>query len=288
MRSVTAFKHRVSSLAVALAMMATALLASPAGAVTFDISTLDEYSTGSGRQVVNHGWYTGTNGTGTYVFSPTNNQQNPWTMGTGSGQASLNFSIPGQGNNSSKIYIGAGANFPVPTGQAVGVGNSAYSGDYALYGTFPQYFAFSNPTYDNPCGFNCNTITPVAVTLNSFYISGIGTGGFRVLGYNGLPNQGGTLITGDNLAFYPSTTGPTQIPLNWTGVDYVAIVGVATGSCFAGYACTGSFYTNDIEVNDPVPSVPELSTWAMVVVGFAGVGFIAYRRKNRPVSFRFA
>jgi hypothetical protein len=26
--------------------------------------------------------------------------------------------------------------------------------------------------------------------------------------------------------------------------------------------------------------VPELSTWAMMVLGFAGIGFIAYRRKQ--------
>lgn len=30
--------------------------------------------------------------------------------------------------------------------------------------------------------------------------------------------------------------------------------------------------------------VPEPSTWAMMIIGFAGVGFMAYRRKSRPVS----
>jgi|SRR5665213_2153771 len=29
------------------------------------------------------------------------------------------------------------------------------------------------------------------------------------------------------------------------------------------------------------PAVPEPSTWAMMLLGFAGVGFIAYRRKNK-------
>jgi hypothetical protein len=28
------------------------------------------------------------------------------------------------------------------------------------------------------------------------------------------------------------------------------------------------------------PSVPEPSTWAMLLLGFAGVGFMAYRQKN--------
>jgi hypothetical protein len=36
-----------------------------------------------------------------------------------------------------------------------------------------------------------------------------------------------------------------------------------------------------------VTSVPEPSTWAMMILGFAGIGFVAYRRKNK-VAFRFA
>ena len=34
-------------------------------------------------------------------------------------------------------------------------------------------------------------------------------------------------------------------------------------------------------------AVPEPATWAMMVLGFAGIGFMAYRRKSKPV-FRFA
>ena len=33
---------------------------------------------------------------------------------------------------------------------------------------------------------------------------------------------------------------------------------------------------------DFLTAVPEPSTWAMMVLGFAGVGFIAYRRKSKP------
>jgi hypothetical protein len=28
-------------------------------------------------------------------------------------------------------------------------------------------------------------------------------------------------------------------------------------------------------------AVPEPSTWAMMILGFAGLGFMAYRRKNK-------
>jgi hypothetical protein len=33
---------------------------------------------------------------------------------------------------------------------------------------------------------------------------------------------------------------------------------------------------------DNVSAVPEPSTWAMMILGFAGVGFMAYRRKSKP------
>jgi len=39
--------------------------------------------------------------------------------------------------------------------------------------------------------------------------------------------------------------------------------------------------------NVTVSAVPEASTWAMMILGFLGVGFMAYRRKNKA-AFRFA
>jgi hypothetical protein len=37
-----------------------------------------------------------------------------------------------------------------------------------------------------------------------------------------------------------------------------------------------------------IVSVPEPSTWAMMILGFLGVGFMAYRRKGRGSQFRLA
>jgi hypothetical protein len=36
------------------------------------------------------------------------------------------------------------------------------------------------------------------------------------------------------------------------------------------------------------PAVPEPSTWAMMILGFAGVGFMAYRRRSQGTAFRLA
>jgi hypothetical protein len=34
-------------------------------------------------------------------------------------------------------------------------------------------------------------------------------------------------------------------------------------------------------------AVPEPATWAMMILGFVGVGFMGYRRQSKP-TFRFA
>jgi hypothetical protein len=45
------------------------------------------------------------------------------------------------------------------------------------------------------------------------------------------------------------------------------------------------FSSSDQQLGDvsiQVNAVPEPSTWAMLILGFAGIGFMAYRRKSRP------
>jgi len=44
-------------------------------------------------------------------------------------------------------------------------------------------------------------------------------------------------------------------------------------------------YQLSITVGDSVSAVPEPSTWAMMIIGFFGVGFLAYRNKT---AMRFA
>ena len=43
----------------------------------------------------------------------------------------------------------------------------------------------------------------------------------------------------------------------------------------------GFIYLDDVRVT---AAVPEASTWAMMILGFAGVGFMAYRRRNQTVA----
>ena len=41
---------------------------------------------------------------------------------------------------------------------------------------------------------------------------------------------------------------------------------------------------DDLVVRFNVTAVPEPTTWAMMLLGFAGIGFLAYRRRSKPVS----
>ena len=44
--------------------------------------------------------------------------------------------------------------------------------------------------------------------------------------------------------------------------------------------------TETTDLSRTTSPVPEPSTWALMILGFAGVGFMAYRRKNQGLAFR--
>jgi len=66
----------------------------------------------------------------------------------------------------------------------------------------------------------------------------------------------------------------TQITLYDGVIRYQEI----TGSGFRGASGIG---TGNLTITPFVVAVPETSTWAMMILGFAGVGFMAYRRKTQ-------
>jgi hypothetical protein len=50
----------------------------------------------------------------------------------------------------------------------------------------------------------------------------------------------------------------------------------------------GNFYYDSTGFDATISAVPEASTWAMLLVGFAGVGFMAYRRKQTAPQLRLS
>ncbi len=72
-------------------------------------------------------------------------------------------------------------------------------------------------------------------------------------------------------------------------VSMFALVGVVNQT---GYAFVDPFFTapegftitTSPNIGNMAPSVPKPSTWAMMVLGFAGVGFMAYRRRTQTAA----
>jgi hypothetical protein len=100
-----------------------------------------------------------------------------------------------------------------------------------------------------------------------FASSAVG-GGFQFF-IDGIADADHTLfnIFGDQL-FSGDTTNPTLLTFNGLGLtNYVGQ--------------DGSPVTLTVTA---VAAVPEPSTWAMMILGFAGVGFMAYRRRNQSAA----
>lgn len=107
----------------------------------------------------------------------------------------------------------------------------------------------------------------------------------------------GNVSVGDTLVFYidVKTTGHTyysDIKMNSDGVNHVYSTafngdGKIPAGTYVGFedlslhqTCwTDNNYTDEQFVFT-IAAVPEPSTWAMMILGFAGVSFLTYRRRN--------
>jgi hypothetical protein len=160
-------------------------------------------------------------------------------------------------------------------------------------------------------------VNPPAQTDTAFALSFLATGasttitisGYQVpagetSSHNGLfLNGSGSNLLGQTWTYTPAPSGALAAQFSdGTGVNEIELAGVTVGSFdqFAQTVATivGDTYTLDLlYTNSPnnqpsefrvetsgalVTGVPEPSTWAMLLLGFAGVGFMAYRRKLKP------
>ena len=73
---------------------------------------------------------------------------------------------------------------------------------------------------------------------------------------------------------------------NNAGETFAAQMGIC-GTAGVPAACTGSNgpFANTGFVGGVAP-VPEPSTWAMMILGFIGVGFVAFRRRSSGQALR--
>lgn len=90
-------------------------------------------------------------------------------------------------------------------------------------------------------------------------------------------------------AAFTSMTAPAAVTGEWQ--EYIApFAAGGTGSTarfaieYLGDADTSNYIGVDfLRITTAISAVPEPSTWAMMILGFAGVGFMTYRRRKVPV-----
>ena len=85
-----------------------------------------------------------------------------------------------------------------------------------------------------------------------------------------------------NLLFQLAFTSPLGDTLSgFDGGDVRGFAVIDSTNCpSCGGFAVGSIFSIGSVIS--VPAVSEPSTWAMLLLGFAGLGFMAYRRKSKP------
>jgi hypothetical protein len=149
--------------------------------------------------------------------------------------------------------------------------------------TFSPTFAFS---YVTPLQANFAPAAP-PITNNPYgtFTQGLDYGGssgvLQTLDFALTVGSGFDLSTLGKANFTESTAPPNGFTPAFFSAD---IQGQSNGK---GGFNTGVVAADVLIHPNPVGSIPEPSTWAMMLLGFGGVGFMAYRRKSRP-AFRLA
>jgi hypothetical protein len=83
-----------------------------------------------------------------------------------------------------------------------------------------------------------------------------------------------------------SLNGPSS---NYSNPNAFSFAGIAGANILNFYITDGgnpSAFAFDVQT--VTAAVPEPSTWAMMILGFAGVGFMAYRRRNQGAALSAA
>jgi hypothetical protein len=153
-------------------------------------------------------------------------------------------------------------------------------------------------------GFSGTGMGQITATLNSqnqLIVTGI-TGNFDGSQITGVTRIG---LLGPDQVINPTST-TTQV-FDGNGLGFRLADGVSF-QIFAPNPAPNPKMANEYEISDsgatatsgPVPlstafeiltltpAVPEPSTWAMMILGFCGLGFMAYRRKQGGSAFRLA
>jgi len=172
------------------------------------------------------------------------------------------------GGTDSKGNSGTNYNVSFAPGGALGVIDSDKGGSFNGDAYSPKtamIFLTSAAVLNYAAGFD---------TGFSFQYATPNTAG-KVSVYSGL-DATGTLLGSIDLPINGPGVGPGGIYSNWS-VGALGFAGTAMSIDFSGTANYIAY--DDVTFGSVTPGVPEPSTYAMLALGLAGVGFVARRRK---------
>jgi MYXO-CTERM domain-containing protein len=142
----------------------------------------------------------------------------------------------------------------------------------------------------------------ISSALDLSYTSGASP--YTVTGVTGTVEIGSTTITGlttyagdDQKVYYPSSSSVGYVDFLGISVSFgsgdalnlFAFSPTSYGVLLKDQNSSGDPYNGPyygVTVTDAAPAVsaPEVSTWAMMLLGFLGLGFVATRRRRTPIS----
>lgn len=128
----------------------------------------------------------------------------------------------------------------------------------------------STPGQSGPDGFNPNPFTPPGSTITNSIAGG-------TVGTYTSTNGSAFALVGTYLNGSPFTIGSNDTITIPFGVTTLYL-GFADASGFQGPS--GYYQDNAGSLQVTISAVPEPTTWAMMLLGFCGLGFLAYRKQH--------
>jgi hypothetical protein len=206
----------------------------------------------------------------------------------------ISFESPYVGTNGYEYNPGSpfnpSAGFTNPTSEGVTfINESGIQANGSAWG-------FTNTTFGNQTAFlqSYGGVSPLgaAITFDSSAFGGSLTAGSKYdLSFyvEGRPYQGPApftvTINGSTFNFLPPSTSA------WTQENVIFTAGLGLNNFGISVGGQSSPNSTDLSIGVDqisVSAVPEPSTWAMMILGLAGIGFLAYRRKQNGSQLRLA
>jgi len=147
--------------------------------------------------------------------------------------------------------------------------------------------------------YDSTNTTQLSVTRNAFSLVGDGSmffivkaletdGSTQLFFFTGLPGD----VAGLGGGGYELKNGQNGFDFTTANGERILDIDMYIRDCDSGTCVVGGKITDfehfRLEISPQVAAVPEASTWAMMILGFAGIGFMAYRRKGQGKAFRMA